>query len=342
MTRVTLGHRLTYALGRPMFALLGALPLRVARGLGAGLGRLFFHLSPRHRRIARGNLEKALGESLDAAARERVARASFAHLGRIVADATHFPKHLTAPLDAIAVYEGVEHLLSAAALGRGVLVFSGHFGHWELIAFLQHRLGVPMTMVVSPLENTLFDRFITRLRGLSGNLVLSKRQAARPILKALKEGGAIAILIDQNVRGEGGLFVDFFGRPASTTPALATIAFRSGAPIVPVFSWFLPDGRLMISYRPPIEATRRGRSEDDVLDLTRRCTALLEAEIRLRPGMWLWMHHRWRTRPVTAPAPSGEARPASTAAAGRAPREVAGPDAGPRPEAARAPIEARR
>jgi KDO2-lipid IV(A) lauroyltransferase len=155
-------------------------------------------------------------------------------------------------------------------------------------------------------------------------------------------GGAIAILIDQNVRGEGGLFVDFFGRPASTTPALATIAFRSGAPIVPVFSWFLPDGRLMISYRPPIEATRRGRIEDDVLDLTRRCTSLLEAEIRLRPGMWLWMHHRWRTRPAAATAPSGEARPASAAAAGHAPREVAGPDAGPRPEAARAPIEARR
>jgi Kdo2-lipid IVA lauroyltransferase/acyltransferase len=310
-------HQATYALGRPLFSLLGLLPLGAARGLGAGLGRLFFHVSPRHREIARANLKAALGDRLDAPARERVARASFAHLGRIVADATHFPKHLKAPLESVAVYEGVEHLRSAAAHGRGVLVFSGHFGHWELIAFLQHRLGVPMTMVVSPLENVLYDRFITRLRSLSGNTVLSKRQAARPILKALKEGRAIAILIDQNVRGEGGLFVDFFGRPASTTPALATLAFRSGAPIVPVFSWFLPDGRLLISYREPIEAVRRGRIEDDVVDLTRRCTALLEEEIRRRPGAWLWMHHRWRTRP-------------GRSAAAAAPAAASLPDASPR------------
>jgi KDO2-lipid IV(A) lauroyltransferase len=311
VTRVPLAHRLTYVFGRSAFAVLGVLPLGAGRAFGAGLGRLFFRLSPRHRRIARGNLEAALGETLDRDARERVARASFAHLGRIVADATHFPRHLAAPLDAVAVYEGVEHLKAAAAKGAGVLVFSGHFGHWELVAFLQHRLGVPMTMVVSPLENVLFDRFITRLRGLSGNTVLSKRQAARPILKTLKEGRAIAILIDQNVRGEGGLFVDFFGRPASTTPALATLAFRSGAPIVPVFSWFLPDGRLMISYREPIEAVRRGRIEDDVLDLTRRCTAILEAEIRRRPEAWLWMHHRWRTRP----GPLAAALPGTAAAA---------------------------
>jgi KDO2-lipid IV(A) lauroyltransferase len=314
MTRVPLAHRLTYAFGRPIFAFLGLLPLPLARGFGAGLGRMFFRLSARHRRIARGNLEAALGDTLGGLARERVAHASFAHLGRIVADATHFPKHGRAPLDRVAVYEGVEHLKAAAATGRGVLVFSGHFGHWELVAFLQHRLGVPMTMVVSPLENALFDRFITRLRSLSGNTVLSKRRAARPILKALKEGRGVAILIDQNVRGEGGLFVDFFGRPASTTPALATLAFRSGAPIVPVFSWFLPDGRLMISYRAPIEAVRRGRIEDDVLDLTRRCTGLLEEEIRRRPGMWLWMHHRWRTRPgAAAPAMS----PAVAVEAGR-------------------------
>lgn len=329
MTRVPFRHRLTYVLGRPMFALLGLLPLATARGLGVGLGRLFFRLSPRHRRIALANLEAALGGSLDPPARERVAIQSFAHLGRIVADATHFPKHLRAPLERVAVYDGLEHLQAAAARGRGVLVFSGHFGHWELIAFLQHRLGVPMTMVVSPLENALYDRFITRLRGLSGNAVLSKRQAARPILKALKDGRAIAILIDQNVRGEGGLFVDFFGRPASTTPALATLAFRSGAPIVPVFSWFLPDGRLMISYRPAIDAVRRGRIEDDVLDLTRRCTALLEEEIRLRPAMWLWMHHRWRTRP--APAADEPAAPS--------PQAVSPAEAVPPPDAARAAIQ---
>src|SRR5207247_10876442 len=127
------------------------------------------------------------------------------------------------------------------------------------------RLGLPLTMVVSPLENRRYDRFITRLRQMSGNTVLSKRRAARPILKALREGRAIAILIDQNVRGEGGLFVDFFGRPASTTPALAIFALKCGAPMVPVFSYPRPDGRLLIRYGPPLQAERRGAIPDDIL-----------------------------------------------------------------------------
>jgi KDO2-lipid IV(A) lauroyltransferase len=310
--RATFGDWLGYAAGRAVFALLALFPLRAARAAGAGLGRMFFLVSARHRGIARRNLEAALGASLPPAERERVARACFAHLGRIVADATHFPEHLRRPTEAIAVYDGVEHLQAAAAQGKGVLVFSGHFGHWELIAFLQHRLGLPMTMVVSPLENPLYDRFIARLRGLGGNRILAKRHAARPILKALARREAIAILIDQNVRGSGGLFIDFFGRAASSTPALATLALRSGAPIVPVFSWFLPDGRLRISYRPALVPRRLGSIDEDVRDLMLRSTALLEEEIRLRPDHWLWMHDRWRTRPQPAAAAAVSLREAES------------------------------
>ena len=295
--RAPITHLLAYLFGRTLFGILQWLPLGVARAVGRAMGTLFWHLSPRHRRVALRNLDVAFGATVPAARRTAIARASFTHLGAIIGDATHFRDHLRRPTDRLVVYEGVDHLKAAAAAGKGVLVFSGHFGHWEMVALLQHRLGVPMTMVVAPLVNRRWDRFITRLRSAPGNTILSKRRAARPILKALREGRAIAILIDQNVRGEGGLFIDFFGRPASTTPALATLAFRSGAPIVPVFSWFRPDGRLQVSYRPPIAAVRRGAIEDDVRDLMRACTALLEEEIRRRPESWLWMHDRWRTRP---------------------------------------------
>jgi KDO2-lipid IV(A) lauroyltransferase len=330
--REPFGHLLSYLAGRSIFAILALLPTRIARGVGAGLGRLFFRLSPRHRRIALANLAAALGDRLSEPQRLAIAHASFAHLGTIVADATQFPRHARRPTEAIAVYEGVEHLQAAAALGRGVLVFSGHYGHWELIALLQYRLGLPMTMVVSPLVNSRYDRFITNLRRITGNTILSKRQAARPILKALRDRRAIAILIDQNVRGEGGLFVDFFGRPASTTPALATLAFRSEAPIVPVFSWFLPDGRLQISYRPALHAQRRGALEDDIRHLTRSCTKILEEEIRHRPESWMWMHNRWRTRP---PAAAGAPATGASAAA------VPGAEAGGSAEATGRRMEAR-
>jgi len=256
------------------------------------------------------NLERALGREMADRDRRCIALATFSHMGQLITDSAYFARLLRMPTDRIAVYEGVEHLRDAAADGRGMLVFSGHFGHWELIALLQHRLGYPMAMVASSLSNPLFNRLLVDLREQCGNRVIPKRNAARPVLRTLRDGQAVAILIDQNVRGEGGIFVDFFGRSASTTPALATLSLKSGAPIVPVFSYPLPDGRLLIRYRKPIRPARNGTLPDDIHALTSRCTKMLEEEIRARPELWLWMHNRWRTRPPSETVPAGN-HPAS-------------------------------
>jgi KDO2-lipid IV(A) lauroyltransferase len=305
-----------YVACRAALAGLALLPRRAGQAIGRGLGRAFYALSRAHRRTALANLRLAFGPELDDLSRVRIARAAFAHVGMICADAAYFARLARRPTEDLAVLEGVEHLREAAAEGRGVLVFSGHFGHWELVALLQQRLGVPMAMVIRPLDNPWFDGLLTRLRGLSGNAVLPKRNAARGVLRALRAGRSVALLIDQNVRGEGGVFVDFFGTPASTTPSLATFAFKSGAPIVPVFSYPMPDGRLKIRYRPALRVRRNGSLQDDILAVTRACTALLEDEVRLRPEWWFWMHRRWRTRPPAgACAPQGtQAEPAALSA----------------------------
>jgi Kdo2-lipid IVA lauroyltransferase/acyltransferase len=299
-TTRTLRRSLAYFFCRALLFCLACLPRSAGQLLGRLCGLLFYAISPRHRSIARANLGLAFGDTLTPSRRARLARASFAHAGMILADAAYFPRTARRPLDEVAVYEGREHLLSAASEGRGVLVFSGHFGHWELVALLQARIGVPFTMVVRPLDNARLNDYLTRLRGITGNEVIAKYDAARAVLRALRSGRAVALLIDQNVRGEGGLFVDFFGKAASTTPALATFAFKCQAPMVPVFSYPMPDGRLLIRYGPPLRAERRGTIADDILDLTRRCTSILEAEIRRHPEFWLWMHNRWRTRPPEA------------------------------------------
>jgi len=299
-------HLLAYLFCRGLLFALALLPRRWGQGIGRLCGLLFYGISPRHRRIAIDNLQRAFGPALPPSGRARLARASFAHAGMILADAAYFRRTALAPLDSVAVYEGKEHLLAAASEGRGVLVFSAHFGHWELVALLQARLGVPFTMVVRPLENRRLDRLLTRLRGLTGNEVIAKYDAARGVLRALRGGRAVALLIDQNVRGEGGLFVEFFGVPASTTPALATFSLKCGAPMVPVFSYPMPDGRLRIRYGPPLRVERSGRVAEDIMAATRRCTAVLEEEIRRHPEYWLWMHNRWRTRPPSHPRREAE------------------------------------
>jgi KDO2-lipid IV(A) lauroyltransferase len=255
--------------------------------------------------MALHNLRRALAPEVSDKDLRRIAIATFAHMGQLITDSAYFSRVLRMPTDRIAVYEGVEHLHAAAADGRGILVFSGHFGHWELIALLQHRLGYPMAMVASSLSNPLFNRLLVDLREQCGNRVIPKRNAARPILRTLRDGQAVAILIDQNVRGEGGIFVEFFGMTASTTPALATLSLKSGAPIVPVFSYPLPDGRLLIRYRKPIRPVRNGTLPEDIHALTTHCTRLLEEEIRARPELWLWMHNRWRTRPPSEQESAG-------------------------------------
>jgi len=313
-----------YLVARALLFLLALLPRRAGLAIGRGIGRAFAILSSRHRRVAIENLARAFGPSLPPEARGRIAGSAFAHLGMLCADAAYLPRLLRAPTERLAVYEGVEHLRAAAAEGRGVLVFSGHFGHWELIALLQPRLGVPFSMVVRPLNNRWLDGHLARLRARAGNRLIPKRDAARGVLRALREGGAVALLIDQNGRGDGGVFVDYFGVPASTTPALATFALKTGAPIVPVFSWPLADGRVKIAYGPPVTSRRTESLPEDIRTLTQACTARIEDEVRRRPELWFWMHNRWRTRP-----PAGRVEDPQPAAGPVVPaRRTGGPDAG--------------
>ena len=177
-----------------------------------------------------------------------------------------------------------------------MLLFSGHFGHWELVALMQGFLGMPLALVTRRLDNPLLERRLARLRTLSGNEVIHRQGAVREMLKALKRNLGIAIVIDQDAK-RSGIFVPFFGRQAATTPTLAAVALKTGAPIVPVFSVPRPDGSYDVIYEPEVEVVSTGDREADVHRLTAHCTAIIERWVRRHPEIWLWMHRRWKTVP---------------------------------------------
>jgi KDO2-lipid IV(A) lauroyltransferase len=282
---------LSFALAFARVAPRGALT-----ALGAAIGELGYLLDARHRRISRENLILAYGDELDPRSRTRLARACWRHFGRTVLETLRFPKLSKESIGTQIHYEGLEHIRGAYEKGRGVLLFSGHFGNWELIALMQGYLGLPLSLVVRRLDNPILERRLNRLRGQSGNDTIRHLGGVREMLKTLRSGRGVAIMIDQDARRHG-IFVPFFGRMASTTPTLALLALKTGATIVPVFCVPQPDGSYRVTYEAPIEEETTGDRDSDVIRITAACTASIERWVRKHPEMWLWMHRRWKTAP---------------------------------------------
>jgi KDO2-lipid IV(A) lauroyltransferase len=284
---------------RALLALARLLPRRVLLAAGSLAGSVGYLADGRHRRIALQNLRAAYGPERDDRELRRIARSCWRHFGRITLDTLSFPRLHAGAIGRIVHYDGIEHIRGAYARGRGVVLFSGHFGHWELVALMQGFLGLPLALVARPLDNPELERMLARLRTLSGNRIIPKRRGVREMLRALERGEGVAIVLDQDAR-EAGLFVSFFGRPASTTPTLALLALRSGAAIVPTYAVPGPDGAYRIVYEPEIAVQPTGDREADVRRITEACTARLESWVRRHPDLWLWMHRRWKTVPPEA------------------------------------------
>jgi Kdo2-lipid IVA lauroyltransferase/acyltransferase len=288
--------RLAVGAFRLFETVIGILPRGLCRAAGDILGMSAFFLDGRRRRIALGNLEKAFGSERSPEERARIARASYRNFGRMVFDLFKLARMSDAALDRIVRLDGGEHIAAALDRGRGALVFTGHFGNWEIASFAVSRLG-PLSVVARRLDSAPLEIRLRALRERFGAAVIEKTRAARAVLQVLRNNGIAAILIDQNVLRSQGVFVDFFGYPASTTPALAALALRAGCPILPVFGRPESGGNYRVVVGPPVSFEAAGRSPGDVLKLTRICTKMIETEIRHAPEQWLWAHDRWRSRP---------------------------------------------
>lgn len=242
---------------------------------------------PRFRRIARENLRLA-GYTEP----EPIIDDVFRSLTRIVRTFAELPRITPENVGQWIRYQGLENFTNAMARGKGVLVATAHFGNWELSAFSHAIMTGPMHIVVRPLDNARLDAFVERRRGLSGNPVIRKKEAARGILNALHAGKAVGILIDQNSTREEGVFIDFFGRKACANAAFVKFAHRTGAAVVPGFAlWSEREGKHVLHFLPEIPMSG-GLQED-----TQRVHAALEAAIREHPDQWLWIHRRWKTQP---------------------------------------------
>jgi KDO2-lipid IV(A) lauroyltransferase len=296
-----LRHRVEHAAVVATERCVRLLPHTGARVLGRAIGRLAHAVLGRHRRIAEGNLARALPD-LPERERRRIARACFEHFGLALLDALSSQRFDSVELCRRLDIEGWEHLQEAERRAAerdpatGVVLLTAHLGVWEVAAYAAGLYGGPVHVIGRPLDNPLLDRKLVRSRARFGNRLIPKRGAIRPMMKVLARGERVGILIDQRARPGEGIWVPFFGLPAYSTPVLARIALRTGAPVVPVFGFPAPEGRYRIVVRAAIWPDAAGElaGEEAVVELTRIYLAACEAEIREHPGMWLWMHERWK------------------------------------------------
>lgn len=263
---------------------------------GRILGLIFYYLDKRHRLIALTNLTAAFGPERTSAELKRIARESFIHFGEFLAEINKFPRLKEERKSRLFLVEGEENLLEALSKEKGALLFSAHYGNWEIAPYFLTKKG-KMSIVARPLDNKLLEAQLLNLRESLGTKVIYKHQATKQILQSLRENRMIALLIDQNVLKSQAVFVDFFGKKAATTPSLAAFFLRTRAPLLPVFCYPTSSHMYQLKIFPPLKISLEEDYDRDILKITQICTMIIEDQIRKNPSYWLWFHNRWKTRP---------------------------------------------
>ncbi|PIV05844.1 MAG: lipid A biosynthesis acyltransferase [Syntrophobacterales bacterium CG03_land_8_20_14_0_80_58_14] len=276
------------------------IPTPLRRALFIGVSRMFHLLIPRQRLIATHNLRRAFPEKSEGEIL-RIVQGVYRNMGIVAAEFFDIPRLTKENIAAQVETEGLENCWKALEKGQGLLLFSAHFGNWELEAAAAALLIKPAVVIYRPLDSPLLDHLVLRVRSATGNIPLAKEHAMRPMLRALKQNGILGILIDQNVDWYEGVFVDYFGRPACTTDGLALLALHTEAPVLPAYMVRLPDGRYRLVFGPEVEVIRTGDRDADILANTQRFTKVIEQIVRRYPDQWLWVHQRWKTQPCQVP-----------------------------------------
>lgn len=297
---ITTRHRVEYAAFRALRGVLRLLPAPLALGLGEALGWFAGVVVRIRRRVVDDNLALAFPDR-DPSWRNRVARASYRHLGREAASQFRVGKGAREwALEATEV-EGIEFLQVPVAEGRGAVMVTGHLGSWEMGGAGLAVRGLPMEPVAQAQANPLFDADLTATREAMGLTLIRRGDASREVIRSLRRGRVPGLVADQNAR-KAPLFVDFFGVPAATHRGPALFALRTGAPLV--VGACLRTSRHPQRYRIVLEEVSvptSGDLEDDVQRLTEAWVAALERWVRIAPEQYFWQHKRWKTRPPETP-----------------------------------------
>lgn len=294
---------LLYLAVRLLVAFAQMLSIEQSYALADFLGWVFYRLDARHRRVALDNLEMAYGDRYTPAQRERIVLEVWRHFCRMLMEILHTPRklHLTNYRDHVELAGHVPVMDRLITGGRPMIFLTGHYGNWELAGYIFGLFGFPTVSVARTLDNPYLDRYLRSFRERTGQSLIPKTGGFDQMIEVLQSGRVLSFLADQDA-GQRGLYVEFFGRPASTHKAIALLAIEHKAPVVVgVARRIGPGFRYEIRCEDIIDPSELTGTADDVRLLTQRFTSALERLIRQDPTQYLWLHRRWKHQPKEKP-----------------------------------------
>ncbi|MCB4756988.1 MAG: lysophospholipid acyltransferase family protein [Elusimicrobia bacterium] len=288
-----LKHLVEYGFVLLLDAFFSALPLEGACRLGEGIGVLASFLLIRRRRLALENLRRAFPEKSEEEIR-RIEKGVWKNLGRTAVEFVRFKDMTAGDLADRFTLEGGENLEKAVKRGGGAICITFHYANWEFNGLFHHRYA-PLYAVARPMKNSFVEKWIQEKRSHNNMTMLLHRNAAKACLKVLKEKGHLGILVDQNLY-TGGVFVNFFGRPAATTSLPALLHSRTGDPVIVNHS-VREGSKFRIVYSPALELPDIENREEKIRAHTQIINDAIERIIRRHPENWFWIHNRWKRQP---------------------------------------------
>lgn len=289
---------LVYLVVRCIVCVLQACSPRVANSIAAGLAWLAYHVNKRHRQVALDNLRGAFPGRYSDADLDRVVRAVYRHFCTMLMEIMHLPRRMH-----VHNWPRYLQLPNARAIihqilqDRPLLIVTGHFGNWEFAGYALGLLGFKTHAVARPLDNPYLDEYLRRFREGTGQKLLAKKGDFDQMEAILRDKGVIATLADQDA-GPRGLFVDYFGKPASTHKAIALLALEHQVPLLVIGVPRL-DGIYQVLAGEVILPEEYAGRGDAVRAITQRFTTALERLVRLAPEQYFWLHRRWKHQPKT-------------------------------------------
>ena len=277
--------------------MLGLIPEQLSIQISDRIGEVWYLLDWRHRKVALYNLKRAYANEKHDVEIRSIAKQSFRNIARIPFEIGWSLQLSEKEIMRRCKVNGLDHLRRAHAKGRGALILTLHIGNWELLPLSYTANGFKVSLIYRPLDFEPADLFFLHYRQRFGGQPIPKKKSMRKVLDALKGGDSVGILLDQDSGLTAGVFADFFGYPACTNKGMALLALKTGAPVIPTFLIRTGKG-YSVHIWPEIPVIRSDNKESDIQLNTEQYNRVLEKIIRQYPEQWLWVHRRWKNRPV--------------------------------------------